>query len=253
MNLATRAAAAGAAEVVSRVAAPGATTTKSSATDPVTDADRASEDAIVELIRRHRPSDEIIGEERGHRSGSSGYRWVIDPLDGTVNFLYGIPAFAVSVACEILRDGTWVPWVGVVHDIGREETFSAAAGLGARMNGAVIQVGSVEALAAALITTGFSYEAASRARQARALCALLPAVRDIRSGGSAAIELCWVASGRFDAYFEDELAIWDTAAGKLIVAEAGGRTTSLGVSGIIASNTALHHELKTRLSDEVAQ
>lgn len=252
LTLATQAAAAGAAEVVSRAAAPGTVSTKSSATDPATDADRASEDAIVEVIRRHRPYDGIIGEERGLRSGSSGYRWVIDPLDGTVNFLYGIPVFAVSVACEILRGGEWVPWVGVVHDIGREETFSAASGLGARMNGASIQVGAIEHLAAALITTGFSYDAGSRARQATALCSLLPAVRDVRSGGSAAIELCWVASGRLDAYFEDELAVWDMAAGKLIVAEAGGLTTSLGVSGIIASNIALHHELKIRLSDEVA-
>jgi myo-inositol-1(or 4)-monophosphatase len=240
LGLATRAALAGAEEVT----LPGAITTKSSATDPVTDADRRSEDVIVELIRSHRPQDGIIGEEGGSWTGSSKYRWLIDPLDGTVNFLYKIPAYAVSIACEHFRDGEWTPWVGVVHDIARNETFTAAAGQGAALNGESIKVSAVNELSMALVSTGFSYDSSHRARQGRILCSLLSEVRDIRSGGSAAIELCWVASGRLDAYFEDELAAWDLAAGRLIVMEAGGYTTGYGANGIVAANFQLHKMLQ---------
>ncbi|MBW8827466.1 MAG: inositol monophosphatase [Acidobacteria bacterium] len=198
--------------------------TKSSITDMVTATDRASEQVIVHGLRRARPDDAILGEEGTADGGTSGVRWVIDPLDGTTNYLYGLPAFAVSIAAEI--DGRTV--VGVVADASRGELFTAVRGAGAFLDGHRLRCGGGTDLAAALVGTGFSYDAARRGRQGAVVAAVLPVVRDIRRVGAAAIDLCWVACGRLDAYFERGLQPWDLAAGALVAAEAGARIGDLG-------------------------
>ncbi|MDT0345108.1 inositol monophosphatase family protein [Streptomyces litchfieldiae] len=242
LRLAVAAAHRGGAELTRRAGKATGVAFKSTATDPVSDADRASESAVVELLTRERPGDGLLGEEGAERAGDSGLRWVIDPLDGTVNYLYGIQHSAVSVACERWDGDGWRPEVGAVYDPARDETFSAALGAGAHMNGRPLAVNDPVAPAAALVATGFAYAAASRARQAAVVAELLPRVRDIRSGGSAALELCWVAVGRCDAYYEDELSRWDWAAGALIATEAGAVVTPLG-SGVTAAGPALHAAL----------
>ena len=244
LGTAIRAAREGGAQVTARSGQVSGVGHKSSDTDPVTDTDRASERAIVALITADRPDDGMLGEEGADRIGTTGFRWVIDPLDGTVNYLYGIPHTAVSVACEQAEGGGWVPVVGAVYDPARDELFTAARGSGARLNGGPISVRSPLRLAESLVTTGFSYSATRRARQAGILADLLPRVRDIRSGGSAALELCWVAAGRSDGYYEDELAPWDTAAGALIVIEAGGVVTGLGDGGVLAAPPLVHENLR---------
>ncbi len=190
---------------------------KSSSTDMVTEIDRASEELIVDHIRRLRPDDAILAEESGRREGSSGIRWVIDPLDGTTNYMYGFPVFAVSIAAEL--DGE--PVVGVVHDPSRDETFSACRGEGSWLNDRRLVVRRGAGLSSALVATGFSYDAERRGEQAQVLTTVLPAVRDIRRAGAAALDLCWVGAGRLDAYFEMGLKPWDRAAGSLVAAEAG--------------------------------
>lgn len=190
---------------------------KSTPTDPVSDLDRASEALIVETLRSRRPRDAVLGEEGGASGGDSEVRWVVDPLDGTVNFLYGFPAFSVSVAAEV----SGVVVAGAVHDPLRQETFSAVRGLGARLDGSVLTVRRPDDLAHALVGTGFSYDASTRARQGRVVAGLLPLVRDIRRAGSAALDLCWVGAGRLDAYFESGTHHWDRAAGLLVATEAG--------------------------------
>jgi myo-inositol-1(or 4)-monophosphatase len=150
-------------------------------------------------------------------------RWVVDPLDGTTNFLYGIPAFAVSIAVEV--DGTTE--VAVVVDVARDETFTAVRGQGATLQGRPIRCTGASHLATALVGTGFSYDAGRRARQGAVVARLLPQVRDIRRSGSAALDLCWVAAGRLDAYYEHGLAPWDLAAGSLVAAEAGATVGDL--------------------------
>ncbi|HEX9529739.1 MAG TPA: inositol monophosphatase family protein, partial [Acidimicrobiales bacterium] len=191
--------------------------TKSSATDMVTEVDRASESLIVSRIRSARPGDAIEGEEGTADGGISGVTWLVDPLDGTTNYLYDYPAYSVSVA--VLSGG--VAAVGVVFDPVRGELFRAVAGRGATRSGVPLHLSSGPALDSALVGTGFSYEAARRAHQAFALTAVLPRVRDIRRGGSAALDLCWVAAGRLDAFYERGLQPWDRAAGALVAAEAG--------------------------------
>ncbi|MBW3641730.1 MAG: inositol monophosphatase [Actinobacteria bacterium] len=198
-------------------------TTKTSATDMVSEVDRASERLIVDALRSARPSDGVLAEEGGSHDGSSGVRWVIDPLDGTTNYLYGFPAFTVSIAAEI--DGR--SQVGVVVDPLRGETFAAVEGGGATCNGSPIHCGGKDELATALVGTGFSYDAARRRIQARALAAVLPVVRDIRRAGAASLDLCWVACGRLDGYYEHGLQPWDFAAGALIAAEAGATVGDL--------------------------
>lgn len=216
---------------------------KSTATDPVTDADLASESAITTVLAQARPDDGLLGEEGAVRDGDTGLRWVIDPLDGTVNLLYGRSCSAVSVACERrTADGGWEAVVGVVHDPARAETFTAVVGEGARLNGEPIAVNDPVPLSGALVATGFAYGARSRVRQARTVSALLARVRDVRSHGSAALELCWLAAGRCDAYYEDELEPWDWAAGSLVAREAGATVSSLG-SGVLAAGPALHPAL----------
>jgi len=220
--------------------------TKSSPTDFVSDADRDSEALLVARLAAERPDDAVLGEETGESPGSSGLRWVLDPLDGTTNFLYGFPSWSVVVAVEDAA-GTAA---GVVFDPGRDETFVAVRDGGARLNGRPIAVSGADRPDRALVGTGFSYSAEARAVQARALAAILPAVRDIRRAGSAALDLCWVACGRLDGFYEGPLKHWDSVAGKLMVAEAGGRVSPLpaidasGDGGVLAAAPELHDPLR---------
>jgi myo-inositol-1(or 4)-monophosphatase len=210
---------------------------KSSETDMVSDADRAAEEAISELLRAARPDDGLIGEEGLDAGGSSGRRWVVDPLDGTTNYLYRYRAWCVSVALEDDEGGL----VGVVHDPLSGETFRAERGRGADLSGTPLRVRDEDRLQTALIGTGFGYEPDIRAGQAEILRRLLPQVRDIRRAGAAALDLCHVAAGRLDGYFERGLNHWDWAAGALIVAEAGGRVLPLkgGRPGLAAAGPRL--------------
>jgi myo-inositol-1(or 4)-monophosphatase len=191
--------------------------TKSSAVDVVTEADRASEQLIRERLRTARPDDAFLGEEGGSRDGGSGVRWIVDPIDGTVNFLYGIPQYAVSVAAEI--DGEVV--AGIVVNAATGVEYAATRGGGATRDGVPLQVRGPAPLGERLVLTGFNYEASVRAVQATAMRVLLPQVRDIRRMGSCALDLCAVAEGSADAYVEEGVAIWDHAAGALVAVEAG--------------------------------
>ena len=191
--------------------------TKTSRTDMVSEMDRAAESLIVATLCDARPDDSILAEEGASRSGTSGVRWVIDPLDGTTNYLYGLPAFTVSIAAEV--DGELA--VGAVHDVARGETFTAARGRGARCNGERLHTSGADDLATALVATGFSYSAARRAWQGAVVSRVVGEVRDIRRVGAASLDLCWVAAGRLDAYWERTLQHWDFAAGAVIAAEAG--------------------------------
>ncbi|WP_419926641.1 inositol monophosphatase family protein [Candidatus Poriferisocius sp.] len=192
-------------------------TAKSSRTDLVTDLDLACEAAIVDFLTAHRPDDAMLGEEGAGRDGTSGVRWIIDPIDGTVNFVYGHPGFGVSVAAE--ADGQVV--AGAVIDPVLNETFTAHRGGGARLNGRPTAVRPNGDPALALVATGFSYAHERRRRQAEVLGELLPLIGDIRRVGGAAVDLCTVACGRVDAFFEVGLNPWDYAAGALIAGEAG--------------------------------
>jgi myo-inositol-1(or 4)-monophosphatase len=211
--------------------------TKSSLTDPVSDADREAEAAIRELLAAERPDDGLVAEEGSRASGSSGRRWLVDPLDGTVNFLYGIPAWCVSVA--LLDDEG--PAVGVVHDPTRAETFRAVRGEGTELEGRPVRLRAEPELARALVATGFGYSAERRALQAQVLVRALPRVRDIRRAGAAALDLAWLAAGRLDGYWERGLNAWDWAAGRLLVTEAGGAVAELDGDppGLVAAGPAL--------------
>jgi myo-inositol-1(or 4)-monophosphatase len=191
--------------------------TKSSPTDLVSEADHAAERLIRERLEAARPDDGVLGEEGGDHAGTSGVRWVVDPLDGTVNFLFGIPQWAVSIACED-ADGTLV---GVVYDPLRDELFSAERDGVPMLDGAPIKASTRTDLSTALVGTGFGYDAEVRRAQAAVVARLLPEVRDIRRFGAAAIDLAWTACGRLDAYYEHGLNAWDLAAGGLICERAG--------------------------------
>jgi myo-inositol-1(or 4)-monophosphatase len=195
---------------------------KTTVTDPVSDADREAERAVRELLERERPGDGLIAEEGSRVDAESGRRWIVDPLDGTVNFLYELPAWAVSVALED-PDGLAA---GVVHSPVLGETFCAARGAGAweAESGRPLRVRDCDRLARAMVATGFSYEPARRAQQAEVVARLLPLARDIRRAGAAALDLAWVAAGRLDGFYESGLKRWDWAAGRLLVEEAGGAT-----------------------------
>ena len=208
---------------------------KSSETDLVSDADREAERAVRELLEKERPDDGLLAEEGSESAGASGRRWIVDPLDGTINFLYGFPAWAVSVALED-PDGLAV---GVVHSPVHAETFSAVRGEGARLNGRPLRVREQRKLERAMVATGFSYEPERRAEQAEVIRRLLPSARDIRRAGAAALDLAWVAAGRVDAFYERGLQAWDRAAGDLLVREAGGAVANLGGDppGLIAAAT----------------
>ena len=227
--------------------------TKSTLTDMVTEVDRASEALIVERVLAARPSDGILGEEGTDREGESGVRWVIDPLDGTTNYLYGFPAYAVSIGVEVQGEVV----AGVVHDAARGETFTAWLGGGAFRDGQRIHVTGQDRLSLALLGSGFGYDATHRAWQARVIAALLGSVRDLRRAGSAALDLCAVACGRLDAYFEGPLNAWDMSAGSLIVREAGGVAVvrPIGPSeapGIIAAGPALFQALEVLIAEALS-
>jgi len=197
--------------------------TKSSATDVVTEIDRACETLIVSGLRDARPGDAILGEEGTADDGTTGVRWLVDPIDGTTNFLYGFPGFAASIGAEV--DGQRA--VGVVHDPLHGEVFAAVVGRGATRNGAPIHCSVKDDLATALVATGFAYDASRRAAQAAVLGRVIPHVRDIRRMGAASVDLCSVACGRLDGYYERGLAPWDLAAGALVATEAGARVGDL--------------------------
>ena len=212
--------------------------------DPVTAVDRAAEDVIRELLAAEAPDDEVLGEERGGAGWERGRVWIVDPLDGTVNFIHRVPQVAVSIA--LWQDGS--PVVGVVTDAIGGEVFAATAGGGASLDGRPIRVSSQSDLAGSLVGTGFPYDRQERADELGATVArVLRRVQGIRRVGSAALDMCWVACGRFDAYWESGLKPWDAAAGVLVVTEAGGRVTDrrgrphrLDSSGMVASNGLVH-------------
>ena len=192
-------------------------TAKSSPTDLVSEADHAAERLIRDRLAAARPEDGFLGEEGGEAAGTSGLRWVVDPLDGTINFLFGIPQWAVSIACED-ADGTLA---GVVYDPMRDELWSAERDGPALLDGRPLRGSERAELATALIATGFGYDADVRRLQAAVAARLLPRVRDIRRLGSAALDLAWTAGGRYDAYYERGLNTWDRAAGELLCRRAG--------------------------------
>ena len=222
---------------------------KSSATDLVSEADERAERAIVATIRKRRPADALVAEEGSSARGSSGVSWYVDPLDGTINYLYGIPHWSVSICCA----DTAGPLAGVVFDPLRDELFSAGRGAGARLGDRRLAVTDKGALATALIATGFGYDAAQRTTQGRLLESVLGAVRDVRRAGAASLDLAFVAAGRLDGYFESVDKPWDWMAGAMLVREAGGRVTELDPADpafprIIASGPGIHYDLVTLLA-----
>lgn len=213
------------------------------AVDLVTEADLAAEEAVLAVLSRHTPDLPVLAEEGGGASLAAD-RWIVDPLDGTTNFVHGIPHFAVSVALE--RDGRIV--AGCVHDVMRDECWAAARGHGATCNDQPVHVSSRDTLGEALVGTGFPYDRQQRAATyLRIVQAFLVQVQGLRRAGAAALDLAWVAGGRLDAFWEPGLAPWDVAAGALLVQEAGGRVSDgegaalrLNSPWIVASNTHLH-------------
>jgi myo-inositol-1(or 4)-monophosphatase len=198
-------------------------TTKSTETDVVTAKDTAAERLIRARLDAERPDDGFLGEESGTGTGTTGVRWIVDPIDGTVNYLYNIPQYAVSIGVEI--DG--VVKVGVVYDPGKDEMYQAILGGGATRNAVTLHCSRETALSQSLVATGFGYAAARRTKQAEILLHLMREVRDIRRMGAASLDLCAVASGRVDGYYERGLNPWDVAAGVLIAQEAGAVVTDL--------------------------
>jgi myo-inositol-1(or 4)-monophosphatase len=222
--------------------------TKSSPTDVVTVMDRAAERVILDGLAATRPDDAVVSEESAATSGATGVRWLVDPLDGTVNYLYGIPHYAVSVAAEVNGELA----VGVVLDVERRVEYTAISGEGARRDGVPVHCSTQQDPAQSLVATGFNYGVELRRVQSRELVTILPQVRDIRRMGSAALDLCAVACGEVDAFFEAGMYEWDWAAGALIAREAGARVAGLngrppGHHTTLAANPALfdllHHVL----------
>lgn len=216
--------------------------------NPVTDVDRRSERATLDVIRRLRPTDAILSEEAGGEGWAGARTWIVDPLDGTVNFLHSVPHVGTSVA--LWDAGT--PLVGAVVDAIRGEEFSAEAGAGARLGTERIQVRDGPEIGGALIATGFPYDRQERADfYTAAVARVLHRAQGVRRLGSAALDLCWVAAGRFDAYWEFGLAPWDAAAGVLIVEEAGGKVSDLADSPyrldsacLVAASPGIHEDLR---------
>jgi myo-inositol-1(or 4)-monophosphatase len=216
---------------------------KSSPTDLVSEADVAAERAIRSVLESHRPGDSILAEEGG-AAGDGELRWVVDPLDGTINFLFGIPVFAVSVACETVGETL----IAVVLDPIRDECFAATRSGEASLNGERIRGSGREELSTALVATGFGYDAGVRSRQASVMARTLPRVRDIRRAGAAALDLAWCACGRYDAYYERGVHRWDVAAGALIATRAGLEVRELvetdeDAAGVVAAPSGLMEDL----------
>ena len=218
-RIAAATARAAAALVTATYGRPDAVGHKSSPTDVVTQTDLRAEELIRQRLREATPEGGVLGEEGATTDPGARLQWVIDPLDGTVNFLYGVPLFAVSIAAAL--DGEVV--AGAVIDVLRGELFSAYLGGGARLNGEPIEVSGCASLPNALVATGFSYQATLRDAQGAVAHRALSRARDLRCFGSTALELCWVACARVDAYYQRDTEIWDRAAGALIAAEAGAR------------------------------
>jgi myo-inositol-1(or 4)-monophosphatase len=233
--------------------------TKSSITDVVTVMDQQSEALLRAHLLGARPDDAILGEEDGASEGTSGITWVIDPIDGTVNYLYQIPAYCVSVAAVVGDAGTpgqWKPVAGAVCNPLTAEVYHARVGGGAYVlrdeQDTAIEVNPVDVLLESLVATGFGYRAEVRARQGEVLAAILPEIRDIRRAGSAALDLCAVACGTVDAYYESGLNPWDLAAGWLIATEAGALVSGLnhvapGEAAVVAAGPRVHGLLLSRL------
>ncbi len=248
LDVALEAARAGA-EIVATAFGTGSTVSsfKTSSVDPVTETDKASERAIIDVIQARRPDDLVLAEESGGAAFDSGRVWIADPLDGTVNFVHGFPPVAVSVA---LWDNG-VPRAGVVIDVTRGEEFSASSGAGAQLDGSDIRVSGQTDLGAGLVATGFPYDRRSNAdRYGRVFTRVLSRVQGIRRVGSAALDMCYVAAARLDGYWECGLGAWDAAAALLIVSEAGGTWTSfdggeyrLGTGGVVVTNGLIHAAL----------
>jgi myo-inositol-1(or 4)-monophosphatase len=219
---------------------------KSSATDMVSAADRDAEALIRGGLKKARPDDGLVGEEGSRLDSESGRRWVVDPLDGTTNFLYGFPQWAVSIALE--------GELGVVYDPVRDELFTAVQGSGAALNGSELRIPAPPPLSTALIATGFGYDAERRGKQAAVLSGVLPRVRDIRRAGAAALDLCWLAAGRVDGYYERGLHAWDWAAARVVVQEAGGAVADLEPDphGLAAAHPDLLADLLSLLGEAEA-
>ena len=244
--------------------------TKSSLTDVVTAADREAERLVAEALREARPHDGLLGEEGASTAGTTGITWVVDPIDGTVNYLYGLPAYAVSIAATVEHDGrgSTLPAgtmadgrravAGAVYVPAFDELFDAHEGGGARVNGRPIRVSEREELSLALVGTGFGYTVERRTEQAEVARRLIPRVRDIRRMGAAAVDLCMVAAGRLDAYYERGLQPWDYAAGALIAREAGAEILALedgelpGEPMLVAGPPALARELRAAVREACA-
>lgn len=208
---------------------------KSSPTDPVSEADVAAEAAIRTVLARERPGDAILGEEGGATGDAGGLRWIVDPLDGTVNYLYGLSTFAVSVAVEDADGGI----AAVVLDPVNDELFSATRSGAPLSNGEPLAPSGCDSLDRALVGTGFGYEPEVRALQAQVVSRVLPRARDIRRAGAAALDMCWCASGRLDAYYERGVKAWDIAAGTLICERAGLAVRTLAAGGGLPSGVAV--------------
>lgn len=229
--------------------------------DPVTQVDEAAESAVMDMIERSFPDDRRLGEEGGGSDWREGRVWIVDPLDGTVNFVHALPHVSVSVA--LWEDGH--PLVGVVLDVARDEVFTAARGQGAKLNGEPIGVTAVEALADAMVLTGFPYDQREHSEGYLELTQrLLVEARAVRVIGSAALDLAWVAAGRTDAYTEHAgqsgLKPWDMAAGALLVTEAGGRFTDtdgnpdqLEGKAFVASNGHLHDQVLSVVRETIPE
>lgn len=208
-----------------------ATGSKSSPTDVVSEADLAAERAIRAIIAERRPGDAVLGEEGGETQVGEGLRWIVDPLDGTVNFLYGVPQWCVSVAVHDDDGGV----AGVVFDPLRDELFAGERGGAPTLNGVAVGGSRATDLATSLVGTGFAYSAEVRALQAAVVAELLPVVRDVRRMGSAALDLAWTAAGRYDAFYERGVQAWDTAAGEILCACSGLEIRPLDAGGIAPS------------------
>ena len=219
---------------------------KSGINDLVTDVDKGSESIIIERIRESFPDHSILAEESGEDSSGSVFRWVIDPLDGTTNYTHSFPFFCVSIG--VFRAGEIE--IGVVYDPCRDELFTASKGSGAFLNGAKINVSGRQTLSDSMIATGFAYNVETKKANLVHFGTILETAQSVRRAGSAALDLCYVACGRFDGFWELGLHPWDTAAGQLIVTEAGGKVTDMSgevfdifKKDIIATNGNIHSEM----------
>lgn len=254
LAVALEAARAGAAEVATGMKQPVEVHFKADA-DPVTAVDHRSEQAILEVIARRRPEDPVVGEEGGGRLPEEGRVWLVDPLDGTTNFVHGFPWVSVSVALWIDN----VPEVGVVVDVATGTEYTAVAGAGALADGSPIGVSSLDDFGEALIVTGFPYDRRERLE----VCdtrfrSVLGTVQGVRRLGSASLDMCMVARGRMDGYWEEDLPPWDMGAGTLLVMEAGGTVSDrsgrpVGPSGgfVVASNGRIHQRFLDTLGEPI--